>query len=86
MLRGLLWSVGIVVAAALVWTAVAYQRDMERAYARLQGRSQVLASPVGDIEYSDLGAGPPVHARRPMRRARAAASRPRPGRTLHWRR
>ena len=60
MVRGLLWSVGLVVAAALTWTAVAYQRDMDRAYARLQGRSQILASPVGDIEYSDLGAGPPV--------------------------
>lgn len=37
-----------------------YARDMRRAYARIDGRSQVISSPYGDIEYSDGGGGPAV--------------------------
>lgn len=37
-----------------------YQRDMHRHRARLQGRSAIIASPQGDIEYQQGGAGPAV--------------------------
>lgn len=37
-----------------------YVRDMRRAYARIDGKSHVIASPYGDIEYSEGGSGPAV--------------------------
>lgn len=37
-----------------------YRRDMKRAYERVQGKSNVIASPYGDIEYSEGGVGPHV--------------------------
>lgn len=43
---------------AIPWAA--YVRDMRRAYARIDGRSQVIASPYGNIEYSEGGSGPAV--------------------------
>ena len=48
------------VGAALV--AATYRRDMAREYLRIQARSQVIASPFGDIEYAEGGRadGPPV--------------------------
>lgn len=44
------------------WVLLRYQRDMAGAGERLQGRSQLLRSPFGDIEYLDGGqaGGPPV--------------------------
>lgn len=47
-------------AAALSVTYVAYRRDMARAYQRITGKSALIASPYGDIEYSQGGAGPHV--------------------------
>lgn len=44
--------VGMVVALHL--------RDMDRAYERIRGRSQLLSTPLGDIEYTDRGGGLPV--------------------------
>jgi 2-hydroxy-6-oxonona-2,4-dienedioate hydrolase len=41
-------------------TTTAYRRDMQHAYARIAGRSLVIASPWGDIEYTDQGDGAPV--------------------------
>ena len=37
-----------------------YALDMRRAYARLRGRSTVIPSPYGDIEYTAGGSGPPA--------------------------
>lgn len=47
---------GILLAGA--WTA--YQRDMRRAYDRIEGKSRVVSSPLGDIEYTEGGSGGPV--------------------------
>jgi hypothetical protein len=48
-------------AAAAVAVAVAsYRLDMKRAYGRIRGRSTVVPSPYGDIEYTEGGSGPPV--------------------------
>jgi 2-hydroxy-6-oxonona-2,4-dienedioate hydrolase len=60
MLRRLLPGVAFVAAIAAALVMVAYARAMDRAYERIRGRSDVLHSPVGDIEYSDQGSGPPV--------------------------
>jgi len=45
------------IAAAI---AVAYTRAMDRAYERLRGRSSLITSPYGDIEYTQGGSGPVV--------------------------
>ena len=51
-------SAATVVAAI---SAVAmYRRDMLSAHERVQGHSQILASPYGDIEFADGGSGPHV--------------------------
>lgn len=39
---------------------MAYLRDMRRAYGRIRGRSEVVPSRFGDIEYTEGGSGPPV--------------------------
>lgn len=44
--------------SAGIWTV--YVRDMRRAYARIEGKSTVISSPYGDIEYIEGGTGPPV--------------------------
>ena len=46
--------------AVAVWSA--YARDMRAAHARVTGRSTVVQSPYGPIEYAVLGEGPPVLA------------------------
>jgi 2-hydroxy-6-oxonona-2,4-dienedioate hydrolase len=46
--------------AAVVLISVAYLSDMNRAYERVRGKSIVIPSAYGDIEYSEGGAGPPV--------------------------
>lgn len=38
----------------------AYRHDMHRAYERITGKSRLIASPYGQIEYSQGGSGPPV--------------------------
>jgi pimeloyl-ACP methyl ester carboxylesterase len=53
MLKWTLLALAAMAALAAMWVAAAYHRDMERAYARIQGRSQLVASPFGDIEYTD---------------------------------
>lgn len=50
--------VGLVVAVVVV--GVTYQRDMNRAYERITGKSTVTSSAYGDIEYTEGGSGPPV--------------------------
>lgn len=49
----------VALAGALTITA-AYRRDMAAARAPTVGRSEVIDSPWGPIEYADTGAGPPV--------------------------
>jgi pimeloyl-ACP methyl ester carboxylesterase len=45
---------------AVVLVSAAYFLDMNRAYERVRGKSTVIPSPYGDIEYSEGGSGPPV--------------------------
>jgi pimeloyl-ACP methyl ester carboxylesterase len=44
----------------LVAITAAYQWDMHHAYARVQAKGTVIASPYGDIEYTQGGSGSPV--------------------------
>ncbi len=46
--------------ASVLLLAVVYVRDMRRAYERVRGKSKVVASPYGEIEYTDGGNGPAV--------------------------
>ncbi len=47
-------------AAAAVTAAGAYALDMKRAYGRIRGKSALVPSPWGDIEYTVAGSGPPA--------------------------
>lgn len=49
-----LWITGGVL-ILIVWGSVLYLKDMNRAYERISGKSTVIASPFGDIEYSEGG-------------------------------
>ena len=55
-LLGTVVAVGLFVLGA--W--LVYVGDMRRAYERIEGRSRVVASPYGDIEYTEGGSGPAV--------------------------
>jgi len=52
----------IAVATLLLFiaAAAAYVRDIGRAYERVAGRSEVVATPEGNVEYARGGSGPPV--------------------------
>jgi 2-hydroxy-6-oxonona-2,4-dienedioate hydrolase len=53
------WSaVGLLIVVVLAFAA--YLSDMRRAYKRIEGKSTVIPSPYGDIEYVEGGSGPPV--------------------------
>ncbi len=53
------WSaLGLI--AAVILASAAYFWDMSRAYDRVRGKSTVIPSPYGDIEYTEGGSGPPV--------------------------
>jgi pimeloyl-ACP methyl ester carboxylesterase len=54
-LNVLLLVAASLLAMAFAWIYVTYQRDMTRAYDRIQGRSQVVDSPFGDIEFLEGG-------------------------------
>lgn len=57
--RILRWiTVGLI--AAVILVSAAYLWDMNRAYERVRGKSTVIPSPYGDIEYTQGGSGPPV--------------------------
>ena len=60
MLKWVLSAIAAAVAVCVAVVAVAYWRAMDRAYERLHGKSTVIASPFGDIEYTDGGSGPAV--------------------------
>jgi pimeloyl-ACP methyl ester carboxylesterase len=60
MLRKILWGIGIVLTIMVVVVVAAYFWDMHRAYERINGKSIVISSPFGDIQYSQGGSGPAV--------------------------
>jgi 2-hydroxy-6-oxonona-2,4-dienedioate hydrolase len=49
-----------VLAMAGAATVLAYQRDIAAARSRIEGRSMVLDSPYGPIEYAEAGSGQPL--------------------------
>jgi 2-hydroxy-6-oxonona-2,4-dienedioate hydrolase len=53
------WIAAALAAAVLVASA-AFLRDMRHARERVTGKSSVVSSPIGDIEYTDRGSGPAV--------------------------
>jgi pimeloyl-ACP methyl ester carboxylesterase len=60
MFRGIPGWIAVVLIIALVLVLAAYLRDINRAYERVRGKSTVIPSPYGDIEYTAGGSGPPV--------------------------
>jgi 2-hydroxy-6-oxonona-2,4-dienedioate hydrolase len=57
--RIMVWvAVGLI--GVMVLVAVAYLRDMQGAYERVRGKSTVISSPYGEIEYAEGGTGPHV--------------------------
>lgn len=52
--------VGLVCVVLTSGAILRYVRDMRLAYGRIRGRSQLVASPSGTIEYSEGGSGTPV--------------------------
>jgi pimeloyl-ACP methyl ester carboxylesterase len=60
MLRRILRWIAIVLILAVVLVSAAYFWDMNRAYERVHGMSTVMASPYGDIEFTEGGSGPDV--------------------------
>jgi len=59
MLRILRWiGIGLILAVLLV--CAAYFWDMNRSYERISGKSTVIPSPYGDIEFAEGGSGPDV--------------------------
>jgi 2-hydroxy-6-oxonona-2,4-dienedioate hydrolase len=60
-MRGyLLRGSAIVLGIALIALVATYLRDTRRAYDRVEGRSTIVSSPYGPIEFTRGGAGPPV--------------------------
>ena len=59
-LTRVLAGTGTAIAVVAAVAAASYRRDMRAAHQRVHGRSQVVVSPFGDIEFSQGGAGPPV--------------------------
>jgi 2-hydroxy-6-oxonona-2,4-dienedioate hydrolase len=59
-LKGWLLIAGVALIALTGSVTVAYLDDMARAYARIEGRSQVIDSPVGRIEYTTQGGAAPA--------------------------
>ncbi|MBN2469456.1 MAG: alpha/beta hydrolase [Anaerolineae bacterium] len=53
------WSAAGLLAAGGLAVA-AYLRDINRAYRRVRGKSSIIPSPYGDIEYTEGGSGTPV--------------------------
>lgn len=54
--KGLLWTAAALFAAVVF----AYLWDIQQAYERVKQRGEVIASPYGDIEYTEGGSGPAV--------------------------
>lgn len=56
----LLRWIGILIVITLVVVVTIYLIDINRAYARISGKTTIIPSDYGDIEYSKGGSGPPV--------------------------
>ncbi len=59
-LNRVLAGLGAVTVVAGVGAVTMYRRDMASAHERVRGRSHLLASPYGDIEFTEGGTGPHV--------------------------
>ena len=60
MFRGILGWIAVVLILAVVPILAAYLWDANRAYRRVRGKSRVISSAYGDIEYTEGGTGPHV--------------------------
>ncbi len=60
MFRKVLRGLAIALSAAVLLGAVVYWREMRQAYNRIRGKSMVITSSYGDIEYSEGGRGAAV--------------------------
>jgi len=60
MLRRIQRGIAIGLILAVVLVSAAYFWDMNRAYERVNAKSTVIASPYGDIEFTEGGSGPAV--------------------------
>jgi len=60
MLRRIQRGIAIGLILAVVLVSAAYFWDMNRAYERVNGKSTVIASPYGNIEFAQGGSGPDV--------------------------
>jgi 2-hydroxy-6-oxonona-2,4-dienedioate hydrolase len=60
MLKRVVLGTAIGAGLLLIGVWAAYVRDMRRAYERIEGKSTVISSPYGDIEYTQGGSGPAV--------------------------
>ncbi len=60
MVKRVVFWLGAITAVASIAVWAVHSRDMRRAYERIRGKSKVVSSPQGDIEYAEGGAGPPV--------------------------
>ncbi len=58
--RGILRWIGIGLITGVVLVSTVYLWDINRAYERVRGKSTVIPSPYGNIEYTEGGSGPPV--------------------------
>jgi 2-hydroxy-6-oxonona-2,4-dienedioate hydrolase len=56
----LIRGTALLLATVLVAATGSYLLDPRQAYERVRGKSAVVPSPFGDIEYSQGGSGPPV--------------------------
>lgn len=56
----MLGGAALALAGAGGWTAHAFQRDLAQARAKITGRSAVIASPWGQIEFAEAGSGAPL--------------------------
>jgi uncharacterized protein YpmB len=60
MFRRILRWIAIGLIVTVVLSSAAYFWDINRAYERVRGKSTVIPSPHGDIEYTEGGSGPAV--------------------------
>jgi pimeloyl-ACP methyl ester carboxylesterase len=60
MFRGKLGWIAAALVPAVALTLAAYLRDIKRAYERVRGKSTVIPSAYGNVEYTEGGAGPHV--------------------------
>ncbi len=62
MAKVILWGIAGILLLLIVWGYILYMKDMNRAYERISGKSTVISSPFGSIEYKTGGSlsGTPV--------------------------